>query len=382
MPLAAQGHQTLSAYISSRFDEFSRSQKDVAQYVVDHLDEVAFHTAEELARRANTSSSTVVRFSQALGFEGFPELQEAAREEYRHGHRRPPRGLETAAPLFSLDTNAFEAAVAADHVNVEDTARRVSRSEVEAAIELVANSERVLIAGTDQMAFFASYLRHLLMLLDIRAEIAASPSQEALSRLGRIDAGTLVVGLSAGRPHPLVVRAMKIGRHRKAPTLAIVDATLSEVAKLSDRTLYYSSNSPAFVRSHTGLLSLLQALAYGIYSRDVVAVRRAHPRVPAQVAGGGSPGASAHGGSRLSCHGQATTSSSTRKTGGSASGAISTAWTVAGAPLRFRTSIGSSPDSVNAEPRGEPGPYVRARQCESTTVTAPACTVTITMPGW
>src|SRR5215210_6020961 len=69
MPPAAQGHQTLSAYISSRFDEFSRSQKDVAQYVVDHLDEVAFHTAEELARRASTSSSTVVRFSQALGFE-------------------------------------------------------------------------------------------------------------------------------------------------------------------------------------------------------------------------------------------------------------------------------------------------------------------------
>src|SRR5919106_5816875 len=76
MPPAARGHQTLSAYVSSRFDEFSRSQKDVAQYVVDHLDEVAFHTAEELARRASTSSSTVVRFAQALGFEGFPELQE------------------------------------------------------------------------------------------------------------------------------------------------------------------------------------------------------------------------------------------------------------------------------------------------------------------
>ena len=272
MPPAARGHQTLSAYISSRFDEFSRSQKDVAQYVVDHLDEVAFHTAEELARRANTSSSTVVRFSQALGFEGFPELQEAAREEYRHVHRRfstaPAAGLESAAPLFSLDQSPFEQVVAADHVNLEETARRVSRSDVEAAIEAVAGAERILIAGTDQMAFFASYLRHLLMLLDVRAEIAASPSQEALSRLGRIDEGTLVIGLSAGRPHPLVVRAMKIARHRRASTLAIVDATLSEVAKLSERTLYYSSNSPAFVRSHAGLLSLLQALAYGVYSRD------------------------------------------------------------------------------------------------------------------
>ena len=61
---------------------------------------------------------------------------------------------------------------------------------------------------------------------------------------------------------------MKIARHRRASTLAIVDATLSDVSKLSERTLYYSSNSPAFVRSHTGLLSILQALAYGVYARD------------------------------------------------------------------------------------------------------------------
>ena len=268
MPPAARGHQTLSTYISARFDEFSRSQKDVAQYVVDHLDEVAFHTAEELARRANTSSSTVVRFSQALGFEGFPELQEAARDEYRHHHRSDRPAGASVTPLFSLDQSPFEHAVAADHVNVEDTARRVSRSEVDGAIEAIAAAERILIAGTDQMAFFASYLRHLLMLLDVRAEIAASPSQEALSRLGRIDERTLVIGLSAGRPHPLVVRAMKIARHRQAGTLAIVDATLSDVSKLSERTLYYSSNSPAFVRSHTGLLSILQALAYGVYARD------------------------------------------------------------------------------------------------------------------
>jgi DNA-binding MurR/RpiR family transcriptional regulator len=275
-PHEASGHQTLSAYIRARFDDFSRSQKDVAQYIVDHLDEVAFQTAEELARRANTSSSTVVRFSQALGFEGFPELQTSAREEFRrrvaaggagtnglNGH-----GSSSAAPLFSLDQSDFETAVAADHVNVEETARRISRREVEAAIDAISQARRVLIAGTDQMAFFASYLRHLLMLLDLQAELVASPSQEALSRLGRIDSETLVIGLSAGRPHPLVVRAMKLARHRKARTVAITDATLSEVAKLAQTRLYYSSNSPAYVRSHTALLSMIQALAYGVYSRD------------------------------------------------------------------------------------------------------------------
>jgi len=267
----AAGHQTLSRYIMSRFDECSRSQKDVAQYIVDHLDEAAFQTAEELARRANTSSSTVVRFSQALGFEGFPELQAAAREEYRRAHAQPSNGqavAPAATPLFALDQNEFETALAADHVNVEDTARKLSRSSVEAMIDAIVEAERVLIAGTDQMAFFASYLRHLLMLLDVRADIVASPSQEALSRLGRIDEITFVIGMSAGRPHPLVVRAMKLARHRKAKTGAITDATLSEVAKLAHIKLYYSSNSPAYVRSHTALLSVIQALAYGVYSRD------------------------------------------------------------------------------------------------------------------
>lgn len=263
------GHQALSDYITARFDEFSRSQKDVAQYIVDHLDEAAFQTAEELARRASTSSSTVVRFSQALGFEGFPELQQAARDEYR---RRPAGAAAaaetTVAPLFSLDQTEYETALATDHVNVEETARKLSRSEVEAAIEAIASAQKVLIAGTDQMAFFASYLRHLLSLLDIRAEVVASPSQEALGRLSRIDETTLVIGLSAGRPHPLIARTMKLARHRRAPTIAITDATLSEVARLARVRLYYSSNSPAYVRSHTALLSLIQALAYGVYSRD------------------------------------------------------------------------------------------------------------------
>jgi len=270
-PDGYEQHHSLSRYIQSRFDGCSRSQKDVAQYIVDHLDEAAFQTAEELARRANTSSSTVVRFSQALGFEGFPELQAAAREEYRRlrgegqQHNASTQG---SVPLFSLDQNEFETAVAADHLNVEDTARKISRPAVDAVIDAVISAEKVLVAGTDQMAFFASYLRHLLMLLDLRVDVVASPSQEALSRLGRIDEDTLVIGLSAGRPHPLVVRAMKLARHRRARTVAITDATLSEVAKLAQLKLYYSSNSPTYVRSHTALLSMIQALAFGVYSRD------------------------------------------------------------------------------------------------------------------
>lgn len=183
------------------------------RYIADPLDEAALQTAEESARRASISASTVVRFSQALGFDGFPELQQAARDEYR---RRPPaKKLAAAAPPFALDRTEFETALAADHANVEDTACRLSRSDVEAAIDAIVSTEKVLIAGADQMALFASYLRHLLTLLDVRAEIVARSSQEALGRLGRIDERTLVIGLSAGRPQPLIIRTMKLARDQR-----------------------------------------------------------------------------------------------------------------------------------------------------------------------
>ena len=66
---------------------------------------------------------------------------------------------------------------------------------------------------------------------------------------------------------------MKLARHRRAPTLAISDATLSEVGEHADLTLYYSSNGPSYTGSNTALMALVQSLAYGIYSRDKAAYK-------------------------------------------------------------------------------------------------------------
>ncbi len=264
--------KSLSGFISERFDEFSRSQKDVARYIVDHLDEAAFLTAEELARRASTSSSTVVRFSQALGFDGYPELQQAAIEEYRNTTEEGDAGAQSGS-LFDFDHSEFEASLGADHANLEETARSLTREQIEASVAALATSQRVVIVGVDQMAFFASYLRHMLSLLDVRAEIVASTGGESLQRLGRIDEDTLVIALSAGRAHPLLLRAMKLALHRRARTLAISDATMSEVGEHAELTLYYSSNSPSFARSNTALMALVQALAHGVYARDEAAHR-------------------------------------------------------------------------------------------------------------
>jgi DNA-binding MurR/RpiR family transcriptional regulator len=265
-PAAPTQLKSLSEYIQERFEDFSRSQKDVARYIVDHLDEAAFLTAEELARRASTSSSTVVRFSQALGFEGYPELQQAAIEEYRTAGATSASA--SAGALFSFDHSELESSLGADYANLEETARKLTREQVDGAVAALAEAQRVVIVGVDQMAFFASYLRHTLSLLDIRAEIVASTGGESLQRLGRIDDETLVIVLSSGRAHPLLLRAMKLALHRGARTLAVSDASMSEVGEHAELTLYYSSNSPSFARSNTALMALVQALAHGLYARD------------------------------------------------------------------------------------------------------------------
>ncbi|MBI5309807.1 MAG: MurR/RpiR family transcriptional regulator [Actinobacteria bacterium] len=257
---------TLSELIRSRLDGCSRAQRDVALYIIDHLEESAFQTAEQLAAQVQTSSSTVVRFSQALGFEGFPELQTAAREEYRAERREQETGGN--GTLFGLDPTAAESSVMADQINIEETARRMDRATFDAAIEAITGARNILVVGTDQMAFFASYMRHMLMLLDHRCELVASPSQDSISRVARIDEDTLVITFCAGRPHTIVTRAMRLANTRGAKSIAITDASMSEIAKLSSHHIYYSSTSPSFVRSHTALLGIVQGLVHGLYDSN------------------------------------------------------------------------------------------------------------------
>jgi DNA-binding MurR/RpiR family transcriptional regulator len=256
----------LSDLIRGKLDGCSRAQRDVALYIIDHLEESAFQTAEQLAAQVQTSSSTVVRFSQALGFEGFPELQTAAREEYRAKRREEETGANGS--LFGLNPTAAESVVAADQINIEETARRMDRETFAAAIESITQARQILVIGTDQMAFFASYMRHMLMLLEHRCELVASPSPDSINRVARIDEDTLVVAFCAGRPHTILTRAMRLANTRGAKSIAITDASMSEIAKLSTHNIYYSSTSPSFTRSHTAMLTILQGLVNELYASN------------------------------------------------------------------------------------------------------------------
>ena len=67
----------LIADIEKRMPEFSKSQKYIANYITQHYEKAAFMTAAKLGAAVGVSESTVVRFADEMGFEGYPEMQKA-----------------------------------------------------------------------------------------------------------------------------------------------------------------------------------------------------------------------------------------------------------------------------------------------------------------
>ena len=142
----------LSELLRDEFDSFSRSQKAIARYIIDHLDETGYLSAEELARMGSTSSSTVVRFAQSLGFSGYPELQRAARDEYRLGVAARPAAVHDDQLLFAVEEDFLTRSLRTDMLSLEETLSKNSPSRFEEAVEALAGARHIMAVGLHEAA--------------------------------------------------------------------------------------------------------------------------------------------------------------------------------------------------------------------------------------
>ena len=63
--------------MNERYAKMSKSHKAIAGYITDHYEQAVFMTAAKLGETVGVSESTVVRFASGIGYEGYPEFQEA-----------------------------------------------------------------------------------------------------------------------------------------------------------------------------------------------------------------------------------------------------------------------------------------------------------------
>jgi DNA-binding MurR/RpiR family transcriptional regulator len=257
----------VSDLLREGFDRFSRSQKAIARYIIDHLEEVGYLSAEELGQRGNTSSSTVVRFAQSLGFNGYPELQKAARDEYRLGATARPIIHEDQLG-FSIEEDILTRSLRTDVLSLEETISKNTLERFNRAVHMLAGASQVLAVGLHEASVIAEHASYVLELLGIPCLAATDSTESNVARLTRLGAGDVLMAIGFRRAHSVTISFAEKASAQGADVIVITDNSLSELAGKGSVTLYADIDSTFFAHSLVGPISLVSALAAAIYSRD------------------------------------------------------------------------------------------------------------------
>lgn len=257
----------VSDLLREGFEGFSRSQKAVARYIIDHLEEVAYLSAEELGQKGNTSSSTVVRFAQSLGFTGYPELQRAARDEYRLGPTARPVVHEDQLG-FSIEEDVLTRSLRTDSLSLEETISKNTLERFNRAVTMLAEAAQVLVVGLHEASIVAQHASYILELLGIPCIAATDSTESNVARLTRLGPGEALMAVGFRRAHSVTVSFAEKAAAQGADVVVITDNSLSELADKGTVTLYADIDSTFFAHSLVGPISLVSALAAAIYARD------------------------------------------------------------------------------------------------------------------
>lgn len=257
----------VSEMLREGFDGFSRSQKAVARYIIDHLEEVGYLSAEELGQKGNTSSSTVVRFAQSLGFAGYPELQRAARDEYRLG--------ATARPVvhddqmgFVIEEDILTRSLKTDALSLEETISKNTLERFNRGVVALTDASQVLVVGLHEAAVVAQHASYLFELLGIPCSAVTDATESNVARLSRLGEGDVLVAIGFRRAHSVTIKFAEKAAELGATVIVITDNSLSELAGKGDLTLYADIDSTFFAHSLVGPISVIGALAAAVYTRD------------------------------------------------------------------------------------------------------------------
>src|SRR5918995_6254134 len=80
---APEDYERLRSLLLSRREAMPKRLKQLAAFAVEHPEEVAFGTVAGIAEHAGVQPSTLVRFAQTLGYDGFSHLQQVFRARLR-----------------------------------------------------------------------------------------------------------------------------------------------------------------------------------------------------------------------------------------------------------------------------------------------------------
>lgn len=258
--------------VQSRMSDFSKGQRLIGQYIIDHYDKAAFMTASKLGNTVGVSESTVVRFASEIGYDGYPQLQRALQEMIRNRLTSVQRMEVTNDQMGTTDI--LSKVLNMDIEKIRRTLEETSHEEFNGAVDDIIGAKTIYIMGVRSSSALAVFLStYFHYIFDNVVTIDTSSTSELFEQILRIGKGDVFIALSFPRYSQKTVNAAKYCYNRGAKVIAITDSRLSPIAENAHRLLLARSDMASFVDSLVAPLSIINALivAIGLKKKDEVA---------------------------------------------------------------------------------------------------------------
>ena len=266
--------QNLLQLINERMNTFSKGQRVIAHYILEHYDRAAYMTAAKLGAIVNVSESTVVRFADELGFGGYPELQRALQELAKTQLTAAQR-MEVADNLLGKD-NILDKVLLGDADKIRHTLESLDREAFYAAIEKIASARNIYILGSRSSASLAGFLNfNFRMMFDNVRHVEVSSGGELFEHILNIGRDDVLIAISFPRYSKRTIRAVKYAHQAGANVVALTDSKQSPIATDCDQLLIAQSDMASFVDSLVAPLSIINAMIAAVSMRhhDEVSAR-------------------------------------------------------------------------------------------------------------
>ena len=238
---------------------FSKGQRQIATYIMEHYEKAAYMTAARLGATVNVSESTVVRFATELGFEGYPEFQRAIQAIIRNRLTSFQR-IEVTNQLIG-DGNVVERILITDADKIRHTAEDIDRDAFDRAVEALLKAKKIYIMGVRSSAHLAGFLdMGMRRMFDNIKMIQSTAGSEVFEQMISIGSDDVLVAISFPRYSKRVVAAVEFAHNVGANVISLTDSPQSPIAIHADQLLTAHTDMASFVDSLVAPLSIINAL--------------------------------------------------------------------------------------------------------------------------
>ncbi len=265
---------TLISRIEESYPSMSKSHKVIADYILENYEIAAYLTAARLGEETGISVSTVVRFASTMGFEGYPEFQQALRETIK-GKLTTPQRIEVSLSQISND-EIIDRVLTKDIDMIKDSLANISREDFKKATETINSAKKIYIIGVRSSASLASFMYFYFKMIFTNVRLISSNSEsEMFEEIIKISPDDVCIALSFPRYSKQVYNVLSFARDKGAKIVAITDNENAPIASLADNVLIAKSEMTSFMDSLVAPLSIINALMLSVARQRTDEVKQA-----------------------------------------------------------------------------------------------------------